>query len=321
MSFCSISSIFFFQNINCYNPNRHVTQITSSSSNSKTTDPVIPARYKITSKTNYGDLSTTQSFPAEYFPQVEYPESVTDSSKPFYISSSPFPNDVKTTFNSLVAKGKSKVKTAPDYSWTQNGKSKEKEQPSPQKVGMNEITDTKGNEINDTDKETIETLHDDISPLKVAEDIQNVEIPNLTLMEQSAECKDSDYIVDLINDMDEIIKNLTSTETQECNEGNNNTVHSFEIECSKEFKFGSDMTPNNNDAIIELNGNSFREEEHPGGIKNPLLQDSDTNDELTSLTSLLNEYIRNATSVEDTQSEFCSIGLVANESNTFCIPS
>lgn len=280
---CLLLFLFILQGIYCYNPKRHITQASSTSSfknlKSKSPDPVIPARYKITSTKNYQDPTITKSFPAEFFPEVEYPESIVDSSKPFYISSSPFSNDVKSTFNSLVAKCNGKAST--DYCWTQNEKSKDKLPATSQKIGVNEITDTKGNEINGSEKSTNETLCEDITLLDVKDDTTVDVIPysnndigkifsNSTSKEQFAECEDKDYVVEFINDLEEIMENLTNTETPECNEDDNNAVHTFESECSNEFKLSSDMTPNNNDTIIKMNGDSLPEVEQPERIRNPL---------------------------------------------------
>lgn len=338
------------QDINCFNPQRHVQTSTNNFKNlkSKASDAVIPARYKITSTKNYENPSTTQSFP-EFFPEVEYPESVVESSKPFYISTSPFPNDVKSTFNSLVAKEKSKAKTVTDYSLTQNEKSKEKIPVPSQTVAEKEITATKGNEINTNDKDTNETLVEDIKKVDIEDDTVNDEIPhsdndvdrlftNWTSVEQSDESKETDYVVRLLNDLtgvmknlasveskiieaeDKAMKNLTGAETLECDEGGYNSMEAFESE-SDIFGVTPDMTLNNNDSIIELNGNSDFIDEHPEPIWNPLFEDSDTNDTLTSFDSLFNDYIMNATSVEDMQSDFCSIGTVANETDISCTKS
>ncbi|PZC87241.1 hypothetical protein B5X24_HaOG201477 [Helicoverpa armigera] len=318
------------KNISCYNPKRH-TQISSNNLNnskSKTSNHVVPARYKITNKANYED-PTAESFPSEFFPEVEYPESIVDSSKPFYLSASPFPKEVKSTFNALAAQ-RNKAKSTTDYSWIHNDKSKEKISPPELKVGVNEVTDTKGNEINSNDKSTNETLAEDIAILVIEDDIANYRTPysdndmdrlfiNWT-SNQSSECPELDYVVGFIDDLDKFMRNLTALETAEPDESKNSTLHAVESERTDEIqsvKFSA--TTNYNESGTELNGHSFLTGEQPERIRDSLFKSA--NDPLTNYTPLLNENIRNTSSVEDMQNDFCSVGTTANETFTSCAKS
>uniref|UniRef100_A0A2A4JU17 Uncharacterized protein n=1 Tax=Heliothis virescens TaxID=7102 RepID=A0A2A4JU17_HELVI len=260
------------KNINCYNPKRHTLSPKNlNNSKTNTSNPVIPARYKITSKANYED-PTVQNFQSEYFPEVEYPESIVDSSKPFYISASPFPREVKSTFNTLAAQRNSKVNPITDYSWIHNDKSKENIPPPEQKVGVNEVTDTKGNEINSDDKSTNETLAEDIAILDIEDETANYTIPyidndmdrlfiNWTLSDQSSECPELDYVVGFIDDLDKFMRNLTGSET--ANEGDNSTLHAVESERPDEIQSVELAPTNYNESGTELNGIPFLQMNDP----------------------------------------------------------
>ncbi|KAF9815007.1 hypothetical protein SFRURICE_010565 [Spodoptera frugiperda] len=247
-----------------------------------------PTRYKVTSKPN---ANPTQGFPSEYFPEVEYPESIADSSKPFYMSSSPFSDDVKSSFNSLIAQGN---KPKPE-------KSQEKLSLFSQKA--KEVTDTKGNEINSNNTSTNETVQDD-TILDLENDTVELEAPsfdnstenlftNGSKTNQSIEdIEEWGLVAELLKDLDEFVKNITIIE-EEFQDGDNTTVESETDE--------SEFISPNNETIVEFDGNSFHSEGHDQ-IRTPLFEGlNDTNDTAANITSLLNENTTDSSTVEDMQ--------------------
>lgn len=318
------------QNISCYNPKRHSGSSNLKHLKGKSSEPVIPARYKVSIKTNC-DPVVNQHLPNDYFPEVEYPSNIVESSKPFYLSPSPFPDDVKSSFQSLISERNGKAKSKIDYSWTHlenhNEKVKAKLPNLSQKVGENEVTVKTENEIDSSDRGINESFYKEpAATLNLKDDPAQYEIQYLDDMdkpftnwssaEQSTEYQEMEYVIGFINDMDEFLQNLTSTELPRLTEGS--TV--FESECSNEFTSTSDVTPNNNDSIIAFNGNSFPTEEQPELKRSLLFEESGTADaEASSIViSLLNEMITDTSFIDDMQSDYCSIGNFANETNHSC---
>ncbi|XP_022825292.1 uncharacterized protein LOC111355554 [Spodoptera litura] len=278
------------QNIYCYKTTQNPTSNFKHLS-SKPSDQVIPARYKVTSKTNYDN--PTQGFPSEYFPEVEYPESIADSSKPFYMNTSPFSDDVKSSFNSLIAQGN---RPKPD-------KSQEKLTLLTQKV--KEATDTKGNEINSNETSTNETVQDN-TILDLDNDTVELEVPyfdnstenmfrNGSKTNQSmVDIEEWGLVAELLKDLDEFMKNITIIE-EEFQDVNNTTVESDTDE--------SELISPNNETIVEFDGNSFHSEGHDQ-IRMPLFEGlDDTNDTAANITSLFNENNIDTSTAEDMQSD------------------
>ncbi|KAH9638961.1 hypothetical protein HF086_005042 [Spodoptera exigua] len=292
------------QNINCYkstqNPTNNIKHLSSKP------DQVVPARYKVTSKTNYDN--PTQGFPSEYFPEVEYPESIADSSKPFYMNTSPFSDDVKSSFNSLIAQSN---KPKPD-------KSQEKLSPLTHKVKVTD--DAKGNEINTNNTRTNETVQD-VAILDLENDTVELGVlysdnttDNLSKTNQSnVDCEEWGLVAELLKDIDDFMMNITIIE-QEIQDGNNTT---FESEADE-----SALISPNNETIVEFDGNSFNSEGHDQ-IRTPLFEGLIANDTASNMTSLFNENITDTSTAtaESMQSDFCNIGTNANETNTSCTSS
>ncbi|KAF9407931.1 hypothetical protein HW555_012225 [Spodoptera exigua] len=281
------------QNINCYkstqNPTNNIKHLSSKP------DQVVPARYKVTSKTNYDN--PTQGFPSEYFPEVEYPESIADSSKPFYMNTSPFSDDVKSSFNSLIAQSN---KPKPD-------KSQEKLSPLTHKVKVTD--DAKGNEINTNNTRTNETSNWGFSILI----IQRITCHGSKTNQSNVDCEEWGLVAELLKDIDEFMTNITIIE-QEIQDGNNTT---FESEADE-----SALISPNNETIVEFDGNSFNSEGHDQ-IRTPLFEGLNANDTAANMTSLFNENITDTSTAiaENMQSDFCNIGTNANETNTSCTSS
>nr|XP_021209009.1 uncharacterized protein LOC101739437 isoform X1 [Bombyx mori] len=95
-----------------YKPQKQsLSSQTGKNSASKNIATVTPARYKKSCKRRHGSHSTFANNMPD-FPEVEYPTDMSDSSRPFYFNEgsilSPFPNDVKASFQNIMSQSKPK---------------------------------------------------------------------------------------------------------------------------------------------------------------------------------------------------------------------
>lgn len=224
------------QNIVCY-PTKRESPFSSLKHLKPSSASVIPARFQAVSNTNYDSLNT------EYFPTVEHPSSVVDDSNLFYLSSSPFSAEVTSLFKSLTDK---KVKTRPTIDYTKKAKAVQKEKvkkpPIKAKTDFIRAKITKGLSHKDPVTNNEQTS-------SIEEELKNL------LTGKCTECDDITYVLELINDIDELIKTINHLEEECKKDKNENTIaNANDTDCINDTPMSSVVT--SSEPNTELNGNS-----------------------------------------------------------------
>lgn len=213
-------------------------------------------------------VTTTDSVYIDNFPEVEYPGSITDTIKPFYLNSNPFSSDVQASFKSLKSGGTTKPRPTIilNINASDNSKDKNKEDLS-EKAITNQVKNSTARDVNSKHdninaKPSIVLFEDDSGSEEINEEAKSRE-------EESSIESEIEYIIGFINNEDDIIAALGEVET-EFVDVTNSSMQIFDDEFSN-ATITSDAPSVNN--FVEESNESF------------------TNTE----TSLLNELINNST--------------------------
>ncbi|XP_075984763.1 uncharacterized protein LOC142982238 isoform X1 [Anticarsia gemmatalis] len=276
---------------NCYSPNRQPRLATIKNASPKPQELVIPARYKVKNTKTTLDPKLTGNVLSDDFPEVEYPSNIMESSKPFYMSLNPFSQDVKTSFKSL-APGTTKTPTI-----VVNLKSKEK----------NNTGTSQSQKV--TASESVAELIENKGINATIVEGQNMDKQFTNCSSQLTESDEMEYVVELIDDLDEFLASIAEVETEFIDMANS-THAMFDSECPDECStITSDVTMKNNASDTELNQTSLHKEPPSPVFVRP--QDSSTN-----VTTKSNEGMTDTTFCSDTPDDLTSIDKIGKVSGS-----
>ncbi|CAB3220895.1 unnamed protein product [Arctia plantaginis] len=205
-------------------------------------------------------VTTTDSVYIDNFPEVEYPGSITDTIKPFYLNANPFSSDVQSSFKSLTSGGT--TKSRPTIILNINASDNSKDKTKHKLVTPEKAIPTQENNISETDinlndektsnKPSIVLFEDDFGCQET-----NKEVTSRAEEEESSIDSEMAYVLGFIDNLDDFI---TTREVEtEFIDFTNSSMQIFDDEHSNEIATITSDVPLVNSFVAESNESSHTE--------------------------------------------------------------